>query len=290
MTEDAKKLADVLNAQRTAQRRYWRPVLAVMGAAVLVLGVGFSILWLQSGTDGRRITGLEKQNAGSQQTIAVVASDAAAARKAAEEANRRLKAAGKPTVPIPSPTATIAPPATNQAPGVTEAQVKSIVTGAIRAYRPTLTPSQVEQIARVTAPKVARPKDGRTPTAADLQPLVSLAVTSFCGEDRCVGKKGAPGQDAPPVTDERLSALIDTSLRAYCAQHNGCVGADSTVPGPTGPPGPQGDRGPAGPDSSAARCAELGGELRELTVTTTDPITQAKILVCVLSQPTAPPS
>lgn len=283
MTEDAKKIADVLNAQQTAQRRYWRPVLAVMGAATLILAVSSSILWMQSGTAGRRIDGLEKQNAGSQQTIAVVASDAAAARKAAEEANRRLKAAGKPTVPIPSPTATIPPPATNQA-GVTEAQVKTIVSTAIRAYRPTLTPSQVEQIARVTAPKVARPKDGRTPTAADLQPLVSLAVTSFCGQDRCVGKRGAAGQDAPPVTDERLSALIDTSLRAYCALRNDCVGADSTVPGPVGPPGSPGPQGSAGPDSSAAKCAEMNGVLRELTVTTTDPVTQAKVLVCVLPQ------
>lgn len=285
MTEDAKKIADVLNAQQTAQRRYWRPVLAVMGTATLILAVSSSILWMQSGTAGRRIDGLEKQNAGSQQTIAVVASDAAAARKAAEEANRRLKAAGKPTVPIPSPTATIPPPATNQA-GVTEAQVKTIVSTAIRAYRPTLTPSQVEQIARVTAPKVTRPKDGRTPTAADLQPLVSLAVTSFCGQDRCVGKRGAAGQDAPPVTDERLSALIDTSLRAYCALRNDCIGDVGAKgdTGPIGPPGSPGPQGSAGPDSSAAKCADLNGVLRELTVTTTDPVTQAKVLVCVLPQ------
>jgi hypothetical protein len=244
MTEDAKKIADVLQKQRLAQRQYWRPVFAVMCAVVLILAVGFSILWLQSGTDGRRIDGLEKQNAGSQQTIAAVANDAAAARKAAEQANQRLKEAGKPTVSIPSPTTTVVPPPA--APGLTAAQVQAIVSTAIRAYRPTLTPSQVEQIARVTAPKVTRPKDGRTPTTAELQPLVSVAVTTFCGEDRCVGKpgpKGEPGNDAPPVTDERLSALIDASLKAYCAQHNGCVGADSTVPGPAGPAGPTGPQG-----------------------------------------------
>lgn len=240
MTEDAKKIAEVLKDQHRAQRQYWRPVFAVMGSVVLILAVGFSILWLQSGTDGRRIDGLEKQNAGSQQTIAVVASDAAAARKAAEEANRRLKAAGKPTVPIPSATTTVIPPAAT--PGVSEAQVKSIVSTAIRAYQPTLTPSQVEQIARVTAPKVTRPKDGRTPTTAELQPLVAVAVTTFCGEDRCVGKQGIPGQDAPPVTDERLSALIDTSLRAYCAEHNGCIGPDGTK-GDAGDQGPKGEAG-----------------------------------------------
>lgn len=178
-------------------------------------------------------------------------------------------------------------------PGVTAAQVQAIVATAIRNYQPTLTSAQVEQIARVTAPKVVRPRDGRSPTEAELQPLVAVAVTSYCGEDRCVGKglKGDPGKDAPPVTDERLSALIDTSLKAYCAQHNGCAGADSTVPGPTGAKGDKGDpgekgdtgaTGAAGPDASAEKCAAMSGELQELTVTTTDPLTQAKILVCVL--------
>ncbi|MFC5268477.1 hypothetical protein ACFPJ1_40765 [Kribbella qitaiheensis] len=172
-------------------------------------------------------------------------------------------------------------------PGLTTAQVQAIVATAIRNYEPTLTPSQVNQIARVAAPKVVRPRDGRTPTEAELQPLVAVAVTSFCGEDRCVGKglKGDPGKDAPPVTDERLSALIDTSLKAYCAQHNGCVGADSTVPGPKGEQGDKGakgDPGEPGPDTSAVKCASMSGELQELTVTTTDPLTQAKILVCVL--------
>lgn len=260
MTEDAKKIADVLQSQHRAERQYWRPVVAVMGAVVLILAVGFCVLWLQGGTAGRRIDGLEKQNAGSQETIAVVASDAAAARKAAEEANRRLAAAGKPTVPIPTPTVTV--PAATEHPSVSESQVKAIVSTAIRAYRPSLTPAQVEQIARVTAPKVTRPKDGRSPTTQELQPLVSVAVTTYCGEDRCVGQKGPkgePGADAPPVTDERLSALIDTSLKAYCAQHNGCVGADGTQ-------GPKGDQGPAGRGIvSGPTCTGTGPESYWLT-------------------------
>ena len=236
MTEDAKKIADVLQTQHRLQRRWWRPVLAVMGTTVLVLAIGFSVLWIQSGTDGRRIDGLEKQNAGSQTTIAAVAADAAAARKAAEQANQRLKEAGKPTVPIPSPTTAVEP-----APApLSESQVRSIVSTAIRAYQPTLTSSQVEQIARVTAPKVARPKDGRTPTTEELQPLIANAVASYCTEDRCVGK---PGKDAPPISDEKLSTMIDQALASYCAQRNSCIGkpgADSTVPGPPGSTGPAG--------------------------------------------------
>jgi hypothetical protein len=280
MTEDAKKITDVLQSQHRAESRFWRPILAVMAAALLVVGIGFSILWFMRGDDSRRIDSLEKRNAGSEQTIAVVASDAAAARKAAEEANRRLKAAGEPTVPIPSPTTSV-PPAV-QAPGLTEVQVKAIVSTAIRAYQPSLTAAQVEQIARVTAPKVVRPKDGRSPTSAELQPLVANAVASYCTEDRCVGKTGANGRDAPPISDEKLSTMIDQALTAYCAQRNDCVGkdgepgADSTIPGPIGP------TGPAGPDSSAEKCASLSGELQELTVTTTDPLTQVKVLVCVL--------
>lgn len=249
MTEDAKKFADVLKDQRRAQGQYLRPVFAAISVVVVLLAIGFTVLWFQRGNDGRRIDGLEQQNAGSQATIAAVASDAAAARKAAEQANQRLAEAGKPTVPIPSPTTTVAPPpaTATQPPGVSEAQVRSIVSSAIRAYRPNLTASQVEQIARVTAPKVARPKDGRTPTAEELQPLVANAVASYCSEDRCVGR---PGKDAPPISDEKLSTMIDQALAAWCAQRNDCVGkpgAASTVPGPPGATGPAGRGIASGP-------------------------------------------
>jgi hypothetical protein len=168
---------------------------------------------------------------------------AQSAKAAAEEANRRLAAAGKPTVPVP-PEAPVSPTVAPSA-GVTDAEVRSIVSSAIRAYSPTLSPAQVEQVARVAAPKVVKPKDGKSPTPAELQPLVAVAVTTFCGEDRCA-KQGPKGDSAPPVSDERLSALIDTSLAAYCAAHNGCAGADSTVPGPVGPTGPVGPEGPVG--------------------------------------------
>lgn len=184
---------------------------------------------------------------------------AQSAKEAAEEANRRLAAAGKPTVPVPteSPISPTAEPVER----VTEAEVRSIVSAEVRAYSPTLTPSQVEQIARVTAPKVPRPKDGTTPTPETLRPLVVTAVASYCTEDRCVGRPGKDGRDAPPVSDERLSAMIDQSLAAYCAKQPGgsCEGqpgkpgADSTVPGPVGPAGPVGPTGPPGATGEQGR-------------------------------------
>lgn len=56
--------------------------------------------------------------------------------------------------------------------------------------------------------------------------------------------------------------------------------------GPAGPQGPKGEQGPQGipgPDSSVAKCAELNGELKKLTVQTPT-LEPADILVCVLPQ------
>lgn len=177
---------------------------------------------------------------------------AESAKDAAAEANRRLAAAGKPTVPVPTeaPVSPSSPPAAPPA-GVTTAQVHSIVASAIKAYSPTLSPVQVEQIARVAAPKVPKPKDGTSPpTPADLQPVVAVAVATFCGEDRCV-KQGPKGDPAPPVTDERLSALIDTSLAAYCASRPGgtCEGQAGT----DGTDGTDGTNGADGKDGADGR-------------------------------------
>lgn len=54
------------------------------------------------------------------------------------------------------------------------------------------------------------------------------------------------------------------------------------IPGETGPQGPQGI---PGPDSSVARCADLNGELKRITVQTgAPPLQPAEILVCVLPE------
>lgn len=269
-----------MNRKIRSARRYGLGALAVF---VLTFGYLFAQVFNLSGdVETNGATADQALTAASQAQL-----QAQGAVDAAKEANRRLIAAGKAPVPVPTLT-TPPPPQTDEFTPDEELAVHTIVASAIRTYQPTLTASQVEQIARVAAPKVVRPKDGRTPTAAELQPLVKSSVASYCTEDRCVGKTGAAGKDAPPVSDERLSTMIDQALTSYCAQRNDCKGADgadSTVPGPTGPTGPQGatgDQGPAGPDSSAAKCAAMTGELQELTVTTTDPLTQVKILVCVL--------
>jgi hypothetical protein len=65
---------------------------------------------------------------------------------------------------------------------------------------------------------VPKPADGKTPTNAQLQPLVSAAVATFCANGACRGKDGA---DAPPVTQSQLAA----TLAAYCEPRNGCIGS-----------------------------------------------------------------
>lgn len=187
-------------------------------------------------------------------TASAALSQAGAAQSAAEEANRRLRAAGKPTVQIP--TITVSQPPLPPVEGLSASQeiaVRSIIAGQLAAYQPSLTPAQVQQIATVAAALVPKPKDGHTPTAAELQPLVVAAQIGFCSNGRCDGKigptgpvgpsgapgaNGSPGADAPPVTDEQLKPLIVSALTAYCESQPG--GTCKGLTGDIGPRGPQG--------------------------------------------------
>lgn len=117
-------------------------------------------------------------------------------------------------------------------PALSEEQVKGIVREEVARRNLTLTPEQVNTVATVAASKVPKPKDGKTPTNAQLQPLVSAAVATFCANGACRGKDGA---DAPPVTAEQLAA----TLAAYCEPRNDCIGDD----GSDGGEGPKGDPG-----------------------------------------------
>ncbi|HEX2642604.1 MAG TPA: hypothetical protein VHU81_06410 [Thermoanaerobaculia bacterium] len=132
-------------------------------------------------------------------------------------------------------------------------EIQAMIVTELAKTNPKLTPSQVQQIARVAASLVPKPADGKTPTTEQLKPLIAVAVAVFCGEDRCVGKPGRDGkdgQDAPAPTDEYLRALVNESLAAYCNQDNRpCQGAV----GPTGPQGPAGPSGPAGSTGAAGR-------------------------------------
>lgn len=179
---------------------------------------------------------------------------AAAAASAAAEANRRLAAAGKPTVPIPTVTLSPPPPAITE--GLNGQQllaVRSLIENALAGYKPVMSDAQIKQAATVAASLVPKPKDGHTPTAAELAPLIAAAHTAYCADGRCEGKAGptgpvgpsgapgaagSPGADAPPVTDEQLKPLIVAALNAYCETQPG--GTCEGLKGDTGPRGEQG--------------------------------------------------
>lgn len=197
---------------------------------------------------------------------------AAAAASAAAEANRRLAAAGKPTVSIPSVTVTPPPPAVTE--GLSGKQliaVQSLIENALAKYQPAMSQAQIKQAATVAASLIPKPKDGHTPTAAELLPLVTAAHTAYCSDGRCEGKtgppgpagpSGAPGADASPVTDDQLRPLILSALTAYCEGQpdNDCVGAPGSTgsTGPTGPTGPVGPSGPQGKYFAGMDCIQPG--------------------------------
>lgn len=175
-------------------------------------------------------------------------------KKSVEEANRRLAAAGKPTVPVPTVTTPAIPD------GLTVEQtaaVRAVVVDQLARQHVTLTQPEISQIARAAAALIPKPKDGVTPTVKQLQPIAVAAVAAYCTADRCVrqGKDGKPGEpgatvtgppgkDAPTITDEQLYAQAQKALLAYCSlESKPCQGAI----GPTGPIGPGGPQGPAGP-------------------------------------------
>lgn len=184
--------------------------------------------------------------------------------------------------------------------GLTENQVRDIVAAEVARRNLVLTPSQIATVASAASKLVPKPKDGKTPTTAELQPLVSTAVATFCANGACRGKDGTPGKpgaDAPPVTEEQLAA----TLAAWCEPRNNCIGADgkngangndgagikdvATVEGPDGvkvtftfTDGREpvsftvfnGKDGQDGTDTSLARCTEAGGQFKSVVVVTPD--------------------
>lgn len=106
-------------------------------------------------------------------------------------------------------------------PGLNEQQVRNVVQEEVARRNLTLTPDQIQTVATAASKMVKPGKDGKTPTKAELQPLASAAVATFCANDACRGKDGA---DAPPVTEAQLTA----TLTAFCASRNNCVGSDGT--------------------------------------------------------------
>lgn len=165
--------------------------------------------------------------------VTEVEGQVAANAKALAEANARLVALGKTPVPVP-PTPKASEPV--EVDEFTEAEavaVRLIVADQIARTPAKVTQAEINQIARVAAALVPKPKDGKTPTAAELQPVVAATLAAFCSEDRCVGKQGNEGKEgpkgepAPAVTDEQLLAAAQQALVAYCAgDTKPCQGKD----------------------------------------------------------------
>jgi hypothetical protein len=97
------------------------------------------------------------------------------------EANRRLKAAGKSPVPVPTVTPVPVPQADSLS-AEEYATVRAMIDAEVSKARAPITQAEVTQIARVAATFVPRPRDGKSVTAAELQPLVAVALATYCGE------------------------------------------------------------------------------------------------------------
>jgi hypothetical protein len=126
-------------------------------------------------------------------------------------------------------TPTVAPPPIE---GVTGDDVRAIVTDELTKHKVTLTPAEVSQIARVAAGMVPKPKDGVTPSAAQVRGIVSATFQAFCAQPSkpCEGKEGPKGKDAPPITEAQLSAVVG----AFCGEDaENCRGLRGEV-GPAG--------------------------------------------------------
>jgi len=151
------------------------------------------------------------------------------------EANRRLVALGKTPVPVPKAEPPAPPVQVDEFTAKEAAAVRVIVADQIARQKVQITQAEISQIARIAALLVPKPKDGTTPTAAQLQPIVTATLAAYCVGDKCVGAKGdrgdkgEPGTAAPKVTDEELLAAAQQALASYCAQDSKpCRGADGT--------------------------------------------------------------
>jgi hypothetical protein len=256
--------------QEVGERNRKLNVLLVFAAAAMAIAMMVAALaWSTRGDLTARADRNEQAAAAADQKAVQAAGQANAAAAAAEEANRRLKAAGKPTVPVPSVApVTIFPPVTT---GLTSDQiesVRSLISSQLATYR--LPAAAVSQIATAAAAMVPKPKDGHTPTAAELKPLVVAAQAAYCADGKCTpkpakdgtpgvagptgppgpaGPTGAPGKDAPPLTAEQIQPIVTEAFEAYCAQPGEpCRGGR----------GPQGDQGDTGRGISSMTCPNDG--------------------------------
>lgn len=251
----------VVSDERREQRRNGVIWLAVALILVMSLGVAYRQDHRADDTDkkldasGQQVETLKGQ-------VQVNGNVAQSALDAATEANRRLAAAGKPTVPVPS-VAPVSPATSAPATSLSVEDVRTIVGTELARQKVTVTQAEVSQIARIAALMIPKPADGKTPTAAEIKPQVAAAIAAYCTADKCVGgkgdqgikgDKGEPGADAPRVTDAELLAAAQQALAAYCATES------KPCDGKVGPVGPQGLAGADAPVITDFDCVGNGGD------------------------------
>lgn len=222
---------------------------SAIGLAVALMAA--ALAWGTRGELSDRADRNEKAAANANQKADQATAQASTAAAAANEANRRLRAAGKPTVPVP--TITPLPPVVVTPEGLSAAQietVRAVITNELVGYK--LPAAAVSQIAAAAAALVPKPKDGHTPTPAELKPLAVAAQAAYCADGKCIPKPGAngtpgrdgtpgtDGKDAPAVTAAQIQPIVAEAFTAYCNQESKpCDGQK----GAQGEPGKQGEMG-----------------------------------------------
>ena len=206
------------------------------GAAVVVLTATVAYLMVQQPIQEDETSKANATASKALKSVTEIQKQVDANASALADANRRLVALGKAPVPVPPlPTQAYQDEFTAQE----AAAVRVIVADMIARTPAQITPTEVTQIARVASAFVVKPKDGKSPTVAELTPIVKVVLAQFCTEDRCVGPRGSDGpkgDPAPAVTDEQLLAASAQSLTAYCGQpEKPCQGKDG-VDGKDAPP------------------------------------------------------
>lgn len=221
-----------------------RKVRGATSGSVLLLTFGVGWLMIQQPLLNGRIEHATGQVSQLQPQVATLSQNQQKLTAGLAEANRRLVALGK--TPVPTPTLT--PAATPDGLDAEEtAAVRLIVADQLALQKVTITQAEITQIARVAAQLVPKPADGKSPTVAQIQPVVTAALAAYCTGDKCVGKTGTSGRDgrdgtdgkdAPKVTDAELLKAAQQALAAYCA------GETSPCDGKVGPSGQDGADAP----------------------------------------------
>lgn len=191
-------------------------------------------------------------------------------------------------------TPVVAPPPLK---GISNDDVRAIVNDELSKHKITLTQAQVSQIAGVAAGMVPKPKNGATPSQAQVQGVVSATIQGFCAQPSkpCQGKTGPKGKDAPPITAAQLSAVVEAFCgedAAKCRGSRGDTGpagrgiksiaksgetltvtyTDDTVDTFTVPDGATGATGPEGRGIAKTECQQDGTWLFTYTDGTTQPV------------------